>query len=95
MRELAEHGNFNLQDVDMAIYTQVRYPSIEFVQAELGLPMERTHWIMDRWGYTGSACLPMCFDEAVELGKVKSGDLVTFVGSGVGYNQAGAAFVMP
>lgn len=95
MRELAAHGNFDLQDVDMAIFTQVRYASIELVMADLGLPLERAHWIMDRWGYTGSACLPMCFDEARELGKVKSGDLVTFVGSGVGYNQAGAAFIMP
>ena len=95
MRELAAHGGFDLQDVDMAIFTQVRLNSIELVMAELGLPMTRTHWIMDRWGYTGSACLAMCFDEARELGKVKSGDLVTFVGSGVGYNQAAAAFVMP
>ena len=34
----------------------------------------------------------MAFDDAVERGKVKAGDLVVFVGSGVGYNQAGAAF---
>jgi 3-oxoacyl-[acyl-carrier-protein] synthase-3 len=95
MRELAAHGDFDLQEVDLAIFTQVRLNSIELVMAELGLPMTRTHWIMDRWGYTGSACLAMCFDEARELGKVKSGDLVTFVGSGVGYNQAAAAFVMP
>lgn len=95
MRELAAHGNFDLQDIDLAIFTQVRYASIELVMADLGLPLSRAHWIMDRFGYTGSACLPMCFDEARELGKVKSGDLVAFVGSGVGYNQAGAAFVMP
>ena len=95
VRELAAHGSFDLQDIDIAIFTQVRYASIELVMADLGLPMTRTHWIMDRWGYTGSACLPMCFDEARKLGKVKSGDLVTFVGSGVGYNQAGAAFIMP
>ena len=95
MRELAANGDFDLQDVDLAIFTQVRYASIELVMAELGIPLERAHWIMDRWGYTGSACLPMAFDEARELGKVKSGDLVTFVGSGVGYNQAAAAFIMP
>lgn len=95
MRELAAHGNFDLQDIDLAIFTQVRYASIELVMADLGLPLSRAHWIMDRFGYTGSACLPMCFDEARELGKIKPGDLVTFVGSGVGYNQAGAAFVMP
>lgn len=95
MRELATNGGFDLQDVDLAIFTQVRLASIELVMQELGLPLERAHWIMDRWGYTGSACLPMAFDEARQLGKVKSGDLVTFVGSGVGYNQAGAAFIMP
>jgi len=46
-------------------------------------------------GYTGSACIPMAFDDAVQKGKVKSGQLVVFIGSGVGYNQAAAAFRMP
>lgn len=95
VRELAANGNFALEEIDLIIFTQVRLNSIELVMADLGLPMARAHWIMDRWGYTGSACLPMCFDEARKLGKVKSGDLVVFVGSGVGYNQAGAAFRMP
>jgi 3-oxoacyl-[acyl-carrier-protein] synthase III len=95
MRELARNGNFDLSTVDMAIFTQVRLPSIQLVMETLGLPMEKTHWIMEKWGYTGSACIPMCFDDARKLGKIKSGDLVTFVGSGVGYNQAGSAFIMP
>ncbi|MRR31143.1 ketoacyl-ACP synthase III, partial [bacterium] len=68
---------------------------IKLVQETLGLPIEKAHWVMDRFGYTGSACLPMAFDDAVSQGKVHSGDLVCFVGSGVGYNQAGSAFIMP
>jgi 3-oxoacyl-[acyl-carrier-protein] synthase III len=95
MHELAKNGDFSLDDVDMAIYTQVRLGTIQLVMETLGMPMEKTHWIMEKWGYTGSACIPMCFDDARKLGKIKSGDLVTLVGSGVGYNQAGAAFVMP
>ncbi|MDD5368373.1 MAG: ketoacyl-ACP synthase III [Anaerolineaceae bacterium] len=95
MKELAKNGNFDLSAVDMAIFTQVRLGSIQVVMEALGLPMEKTHWIMDKWGYTGSACVPMCFDDAREQGKIKSGDLVTLVGSGVGYNQAGSAFIMP
>ncbi|MHC1730406.1 MAG: 3-oxoacyl-ACP synthase III family protein [Bacteroidales bacterium] len=94
MQELAQNGNFDLKDVDLAIYTQVRLNTIKLVQETLGLPVEKAHWIMDKWGYTGSACLPMAFDDARKLGKVHSGDLVTFVGSGVGYNQAGSAFIM-
>ena len=95
MRELAKNGNFDLNDVDLVIYTQVRLNSIKIVQDTLGLPIEKAHWIMDRFGYTGSACLPMAFDDAVNQGKVHSGDLVCFIGSGVGYNQAGSAFIMP
>ncbi len=95
MRELAANGHFDLQDVDMALYTQVRLNSIKLVQEALGLPIEKAHWIMDKWGYTGSACIPLVFDDAWKSGKIKPGDLVTFVGSGVGYNQAGSAFIMP
>ncbi len=95
MRELAKNGNFDLKEADLVIYTQVRMNSIKLVQETLGLPFEKAHYVMDRFGYTGSACLPMAFDDAVNQGKVHSGDLVLFVGSGVGYNQAGSAFIMP
>ncbi|MEO1368892.1 MAG: 3-oxoacyl-[acyl-carrier-protein] synthase III C-terminal domain-containing protein, partial [Acidobacteriota bacterium] len=88
----ARDGGFDVQDIDLVIFTQVRRPSVEHVMEVLGLPMERTHTIMEEWGYTGSACLAMAFDDAVIRGKAKAGDLVVFIGSGVGYNQAGAAF---
>ncbi|HSN74197.1 MAG TPA: ketoacyl-ACP synthase III [Anaerolineae bacterium] len=94
-RLLAERGGFDLQDIDLVIFTQVRLPSIKLVMEDLGLPLEKTHWIMEEWGYTGSACIGMALDSAVEQGKVKSGDLVALVGSGVGYNYAGAALRMP
>ena len=93
-RRLAEQGGFDLDEVDLFIFTQVRKPSIELVMGELGLPAERAHTIMEDTGYTGSACLGMAFDDASRRGRVKAGDLVVFIGSGVGYNQAGAAFRM-
>ena len=91
-RRLAAQGGFRLDEVDLFIFTQVRKPSIELVMDELGVPVERAHTIMEDWGYTGSACLPMAFDDAVRKGRVAAGDLVLFLGSGVGYNQAGAVF---
>lgn len=95
IREVAQNGNFDIQDIDFVIFTQVRLNSIKLVMDEVGLPIEKAHWIMDKWGYTGSACLPMAFDDARKLRKIKSGDLVVFIGSGVGYNQAAVAFRMP
>ncbi len=95
VRQLAKNGGFALTDIDLVIFTQVRKPSIDLVMADLGLPMSRTHTVMEKWGYTGSACIGMALDDAREAGKAGPGDLVVLIGSGVGYNQAGVAFRMP
>lgn len=95
VRKVAENGGFAVSDIDFVVFTQVRKPTIELVMNRLGLPMSKTHMIMDKWGYTGSACIPMAFDDAIAKKLVKPGDLVVLVGSGVGYNQAAAAFRMP
>lgn len=95
VKRVAENGQFAVQDIDFLIFTQVRRPTIERVMSDLGLPMEKTHMIMERSGYTGSACVPMALDDALQQKKIKAGDLVVLIGSGVGYNQAAAAFRMP
>lgn len=92
VRRLACEQGFQIRDIDFIIFTQVRKPSIELVMADLGIPMERTITIMEDWGYTGSACIPMALDRAMELDRIKPGDLVVLVGSGVGYNQAAVAY---
>jgi 3-oxoacyl-[acyl-carrier-protein] synthase III len=95
VRQVAANGGFAVPDIDLLIFTQVRKPSIELVMADLGLPMTKTHTVMEKWGYTGSACIGMALHDARAVGKARPGDLVVLVGSGVGYNQAGAAFRMP
>lgn len=92
VRRLAEEGGFAVSEIDFALFTQVRKPSIERVMAELGLPMECTHMVMEEWGYTGSACVPMALHDARQKGKIRPGNLVVLVGSGVGYNQAAVSF---
>jgi len=94
VRRLAAQGGFAIGDIDVAIFTQVRKPTIELVMDELKLPRERTQTIMEEWGYTGSACVGMALDRAIELGKAKPRALLVLVGSGVGYNQAAVAFRM-
>ena len=91
VRRLAKETGLALDDIDFLIFTQVRRPSVELVMQDLGLPMERTHTVMEEWGYTGSACIPMALDDAREKGLIEPGDRVVLVGSGVGYNQAAVA----
>ena len=94
VRKVAENGGFAVSDIDFVIFTQVRKPTIELVMQNLELPMEKTHTIMEQWGYTGSACIPMALHDALDKKKIRPGDLVVLVGSGVGYNQAAAAIRM-
>ena len=94
VRKLASEQSFAVEDIDFIIFTQVRKPSIELVMNDLGLPMSRTHTVMEEWGYTGSACIPMAFDSAVEHELLHPGQLVVLIGSGVGYNQAAVAMRM-
>lgn len=91
VRRLAKDSGFAASDIDFVIFTQVRKPSIELVMRDLGLPMQRTHMVMEEWGYTGSACIPMALDDALEKKRIAPGSLLVLVGSGVGYNQAAVA----
>jgi 3-oxoacyl-[acyl-carrier-protein] synthase-3 len=47
---------------------------------------------MDRYAYTGSACIPMAYDDAAKKGKLKKGDLVCFMGSGGGLAFANSIY---
>jgi 3-oxoacyl-[acyl-carrier-protein] synthase III len=94
VRKLAAAHGFQVSEIDFIVFTQVRKPSIELVMQDLGLPLGRTHTVMEEWGYTGSACIPMALDDAMEKGLVPSGGLLVLVGSGVGYNQAAVALRM-
>lgn len=92
IRKLADDCHFSLREVDQVIFTQVNSATIESVMKDVDISLDKAHMVMEKWGYTGSACIPMCFDDAITQGKIRSGDLVLFVGSGVGYNQAASAF---
>jgi 3-oxoacyl-[acyl-carrier-protein] synthase III len=80
-------------DVDHYYFTQLNLRTIEAMMELLGQPLSKTHWIMDKWGYTGSACIPMALDDAIQLGKgPRPGDLVLFCASGGGLAMAVALF---
>jgi 3-oxoacyl-[acyl-carrier-protein] synthase-3 len=58
----------------------------------LGQPHEKAQTSMHYYGYTGSACIPLAFQERLEAGKIKRGDLMFFIGSGGGLAFASTAF---
>jgi 3-oxoacyl-[acyl-carrier-protein] synthase-3 len=81
-------AKLELDDVDMFLWTQVNLSTIKAVMTDMQIPEHKTHTIMQKWGYTGSACIPMVLHDALEAGKIKRGDTVVFCASGGGLNMA-------
>ncbi len=94
IRALLQKIERQVDEVAKIYFTQLNLRTIESVMNALGLPMSKTHTIMEKWGYTGSACMPMALDDAIQQGEApRKGDLVLFVASGAGYTMGAAAFV--
>lgn len=92
IRDVLAKAKLQLDDVDFFLFTQVNLSTIKIVMQTLELPWEKTHTIMGKWGYTGSACIPMCLDDAVQAGKIKPGMKIILCASGGGLNMACALF---
>ncbi len=86
--EVLAKAKITREDVDVFLWTQVNLATIKLVMSEMQIPYEKTHTIMDKWGYTGSACIPMVFHDALTAGKIKRGDTIVLCASGGGLNMA-------
>jgi 3-oxoacyl-[acyl-carrier-protein] synthase-3 len=93
VQKLLEKSGMQISDVDHFLFTQINRSVIEQVMHILGQPMEKTTCAMDRFGYTGSACIPMAFHVAVSEGRIRRGDTVIFTASGAGLAVGSNLFV--
>jgi len=84
VHRLLDKAGWKLEQVDHLFFTQINRSVIHQVMDILGLPLEKTTCLMDRYGYTGSACIPMALHTALGQGRVKKGDALVFVASGAG-----------
>jgi len=90
---VAKAGLASVNEIDFFLFTQLNLNTIKDVMQRLNQPLEKTHWIMDKWGYTGAACIPMALDDTLVEGKgPRPGDLVLFCASGGGFAIACAVF---
>jgi len=78
--------------VNRYFITQLNINSIWETMDLLGQDRNKAHTVMHDYAYTGSACIPMAFHDAMEKGLLAKNDLVYFIGSGGGLAFASAAF---
>lgn len=73
-----------VKDVKHFFFTQININSIWQTLDNLNITRDRAVTIMHKYGYTGSACIPMALDDAHQQGILNNGDKIIFMGSGGG-----------
>lgn len=90
--EILTKAGLTFEQVSLFLWTQVNISTIKIVMEQMRIPMSKTHTVMQKWGYTGSACIPMVLDDAIRAGKLKRGDICVMCASGGGLNMAAVVF---
>jgi 3-oxoacyl-[acyl-carrier-protein] synthase-3 len=85
-------NNLKLTDIDMMIPHQANLRINQMVGQMIGLPPEKMHNNIQKYGNTTAASIPICMHEAIELGKIQPGNLVCLVAFGAGLTW-GSAFL--
>lgn len=93
VNRLLEKGGLAATQVDHFLFTQINKTVILKVMDALQLPHSKTSFVMDRYGYTGSGCLPMAFHHAAKAGQIKRGDRIVMMASGAGLAVGSNLFV--
>jgi len=85
-------NGLKLTDIDMMIPHQANLRINQMVANMIGMPAEKTHNTIMKWGNTTAASIPMCMYDAIEHGKITPGNLVCLVAFGAGLTW-GSAFL--
>ena len=91
-KEVAEQANVPIDHIEMIIPHQANGRIIDSASKALKLPADRVYSNLERYGNTSAASIPLALCEAIEEGRVHSGDHVVLVGFGGGLTW-GAALI--
>ena len=91
VRKVVVEAGLTVEDVDLIIPHQANERIIELARRRLRVPPEKIMVNIDRYGNTSAASIPLALVDAVEEGRVKSGDHLVLVGFGAGLTWAAAA----
>ena len=91
-REALASAHVKIDDVQLVIPHQANLRIIEAAMKGLEIPIEQCFINIERYGNTSTASIPIATCEAIQQGRLQSGDNTVFVGFGAGLTW-GAALV--
>ncbi|MBP9673784.1 MAG: ketoacyl-ACP synthase III [Bacteriovoracaceae bacterium] len=87
-----KEANLTLNDLDWLVPHQANLRIIEATGERLGIDPKKVIVNIEKFGNTSAATVPTAFDQAIEEGKIKRGDLVCFTAFGAGLTFGATLF---
>lgn len=78
------------KDIDLLIPHQANIRIIQATAKRLRISMDKVYLVLEKYGNTSAASIPMALDEAVKTGRIKAGDMILMEAFGGGLTWASA-----
>lgn len=85
IQEALEANQMSAKDIDLLIPHQANLRISQLIQQKMGLSDEKVFNNIADYGNTTAATIPVAMSEALEQGRIKSGDLVCLAAFGSGF----------
>jgi 3-oxoacyl-[acyl-carrier-protein] synthase-3 len=86
--DLLERNGLEPDDINQYIFSQFSIPDGLLTLEKLGVSVEKTMTIGEKYGYTGCASPFFALHDAIEAGKVTQGDYIVLFSVGAGYTMS-------
>lgn len=87
MNSLLKQNSLTIDDISMFCFSQLSCRPISYIREHMNIPEEKSIYIGDTYGYTGTSSPFIAFYEALKDQKIKRGDYVMFWTVGAGATQ--------
>lgn len=94
LNNITANAGMTVADLDLIIPHQANLRIIEFAARQLEMPMDKFFVNVHKYGNTSAASIPLALVEAIQEGRLKSGDVTGMVAFGSGLSWAGAVVKM-
>ena len=90
-----KEASMSIDDVALVVPHQANLRIIQAACDRLGVDVDRSVCVIDRYGNTSSASIPLALVDALDEGRIKPGDLLLLTGFGAGMTWASAVLRWP
>lgn len=78
MNSMLDKNNLNIDDISMFCFSQIAIKNIVIFREKMGISEEKSPYVGDSYGYTGTTSPFLVLYEGIKTGQVKHGDYIIF-----------------